>query len=516
MNFDEMMSRTTLKDTGFDQSLEYIGRGCDAALDAERTDVLRHLVTLAATVSRDTATPEKTALLDYFLGNVWSGIKTLESRSRDSGWQWENIAAENEIIHFRRAIELSENSALSVHRVGQVTTNLANCYLTIGRPVEAIELWRDAVAKQATFGMSRGNLGRGLWKYALLLYDDRDRLILVQEAWRYLDPAKLRGLDPGAGEAFARFRDEIERAIPIEVLRKDVECDDGSLGKTEPEIAYRRWCLLARLFLNPLNDCGAFTLAACDRLTAPSIVSGANEGPKFHGFFNQLKQEYVSARWLIYEALEPAEEGAHFADHDVLLFNTLDYPSYGLATEKLKLGFRSLYSLFDKIAFFLNAYLGLQIPETKVSFRNVWYQKRERKNGLREEFIARRNLPLKGLFWLSKDLYEDSTDFRVAMNPTAKRMSEIRHHLEHKYLKLHDELWPGKLAADAFSDDLAHSMYRAELGTRSKELLSLTRSAIIYLSLAVHREERLKAATAPKNRVTVPMNLDVWEDDWKK
>jgi LA2681-like HEPN len=41
------------------------------------------------------------------------------------------------------------------------------------------------------------------------------------------------------------------------------------------------------------------------------------------------------------------------------LYNTLDYPTYSVAIEKVKAAYRLAYSLFDKIAFFLNAYLDL-------------------------------------------------------------------------------------------------------------------------------------------------------------
>ncbi len=72
------------------------------------------------------------------------------------------------------------------------------------------------------------------------------------------------------------------------------------------------------------------------------------------GFFNQMKQEYASARWLLYEGLQ--EDRVHFSDHDVRLCNTLDYSCHSLTVEKTKIAFRMAYSLFDKIAFFLNGY----------------------------------------------------------------------------------------------------------------------------------------------------------------
>jgi hypothetical protein len=97
----------------------------------------------------------------------------------------------------------------------------------------------------------------------------------------------------------------------------------------------------------------------------------------------------------------------------------------------VKLSFRATYSLFDKIAFFLNAYLGLNIPEKRVSFRGVWYEGQEKRKGIRREFQSLANWPLRGLFWLGKDLYEDAPEFRAAIDPEAQRLCEIRNQLEH-------------------------------------------------------------------------------------
>jgi hypothetical protein len=71
-------------------------------------------------------------------------------------------------------------------------------------------------------------------------------------------------------------------------------------------------------------------------------------------FFNIMKQEYVSARWMLYEGSMSDE--THSSGRGVLLYNTLDYQSHGLAVERIKSAFRSAYSLFDKIAQVVNHY----------------------------------------------------------------------------------------------------------------------------------------------------------------
>lgn len=511
---DSVLRRTALNDLFSQGAIEFLAAAIDAACDANRPDALQHLASLADTIPRDSLAAGDSALLDYFMANLWSGLKSLNATHSHGGWEWECIEAERELICLRRAIRSKDFGSLPVYRVCQIHTNLGNCYNTIGRFVEAVDAWSDALAINTEFGMARANLAIGLWHYSQSLYDNGTAVIMAREAWRALDPDGLEGIEPYAIDSFARTRAEIEAAIPREAFAHDFDLNGASIGHTDAEIDYRRWCLDRRLFLHPLNDLGPYTIAARDILTAPSIVTSIGEGPQFHGFFNQIKQEYCSARWLSYESALASEP--HFSDRDVLLYNTLDYPCYSLATEKAKLAFRALYSLFDKIAFFVNAYLGLGIPEDRVSFRSLWYAEQTRKKGIRSEFKARENWPLRGLFWLGKDLYEKNPEFRGVMDPDSERISEVRNHLEHKYLKLHDLMWAGPGSSKLFADDLAESVCRDEFERMNLRLLSLTRAAIVYLSLGVHREERLRSALRPKGKITPPMFLDRWDDEWKR
>jgi hypothetical protein len=78
------------------------------------------------------------------------------------------------------------------------------------------------------------------------------------------------------------------------------------MGKSPEERRCRRWCLQNTLFINPLNDLGPLSIAAQDVLTLPSLIVSIATGPtvpEIIGFFNQMKQEFVSARYLYYEGI---------------------------------------------------------------------------------------------------------------------------------------------------------------------------------------------------------------------
>ena len=107
------------------------------------------------------------------------------------------------------------------------------------------------------------------------------------------------------------------------------------------------------------------------------------------------------------------------------------------------------------------------------------------------------------------------------MEPHAKDFSEVRNHLEHKYLKVHDGLWVGPPSkADSISmaaaDTLAYSLRRHDLVGYGLRMLRLARAALIYLSLSVHAEELERASERDPDMLVGPALLGTWDDEWKR
>jgi len=367
--------------------------------------------------------------------------------------------------------------------------------------------------------MARGNRGFAGGLYAGMFYDDGHALTFFRFAHADLATASSGGgyIIPDAREAFEEYKVKLESVVGSPEERCKVPNLFGfELGDTPEETRYRRWCLRHRLFLNPLNDLGPYPIAARDVLHMPPIVTDVDTGPKYHGAFNQLKQGFVSARFQLYDGLH--FDKPHFSDRDVMLYNTLDYPAYSLAIEKVKLAFRSFYSLFDQIAFLLNDYMDLGIPSYRTDFRTLWYKGQDQNQGLREDLTDRQNRALQALFWLSKDLYEEREEFREALDPAARRLADIRNCLEHRYLKVHDipPFEPETDTAKAVHhDDLAEPIDRRDFEQKTLRIASAARSALIYLSLAMHIEN----VTVRKQKLdgeAIPRQLDIWEYEWKR
>jgi LA2681-like HEPN len=244
------------------------------------------------------------------------------------------------------------------------------------------------------------------------LYDRGHQLVLLEYAGKDLQAGiSSRPHAAARSDFMARLR-WARSTLRTHRSDRPVDLKSWAPGSSMVEISYRRWALDQRLFLNPLNDLGAFPIAARDVLTAPSVVTKVSESAHhIYGSTNQLKQEYAAARYLLFEATL-CEPRAHFSDKGVLLYDTLDYPKYGLAVEKIRIAFRLAYSLLDKVAFVLNGYLGLGIPEHRVTMKTIWYQDETRERPLKPVFQSRQNLPLRGLFWLTKDLHDSTPGFR--------------------------------------------------------------------------------------------------------
>jgi len=505
-------------------ALDQIGLLIDASHDAQSKAGTDRAFVLLDELQKRNLAPDTAVLAHYFRANAWENKR--RARKDDHIWAWEQPEQQEQILELRRAVTHAGFAELHPIRQCQILTNLANQLNTIGRFIEAIEIWDRALTLNGKFGMARGNRGYGLSHYARALYDPGHVRFMLTAAYdgfmaAVADDAFYESPDyQTVRAAFSREAQNIAARVDTATIRQHVTSRrHHRLGKSPGEKRYRTWCLHNRLFINPLNDLGPLPIAAHDVLTLPSITESSPypRPPAVIGFFNQMKQEFVSARYLYYEGANA--KGVHFSDRGVLLYNTLDYPAYSLATEKMRAAFRLAYSLFDKIGFFLNEYFSLGHNPWAVSFRSVWYEAKGSPRPLLQRFANCQNWPLCGLFWLSKDLFED--DFKRVTQPDAANLNDIRNHLEHKYLQLHQEglgaiaLMDGP-ADDKAGDQLGYALTTDEFALKTLRLLKLVRAALIYLSLAVHREETLRVKAKDDGRIIFPMLLHPWRDDWKR
>lgn len=508
------MTKSTFQKS-LEKAGEYIDKGRDQS-DSKLTD--RAFATLDKLAKSKTILDEDAALLHYFWANAFNNRQHEAGLTRS--WQWEMEHLQSELLELRKAVRHKGFEKLDPIRRCQILTNLGSKLNSVGRPIEALHYWEKALAIEKRFAMALFNKGLGLLSYAHSVSDPGHSQLIAAQAHNSF----VAGTAPDAihesyenAALVPQFKERaayIEKRLNVTSANENL-AEEHSLGRSIAERSYRSWCLEERLFLNPMNDLGTHSIAATDSLVLPSITLPIDKGgsmpPAVFGLFNQLKQEFSTARFFLFEGM--TADSSHFADKGVKLTNTLDYPSYGINVEKARQAYRMAYALFDKIAFFLNHYLELGIPENRVFFRSIWYETKGNPKPLLPFFLDRENWPLRGLFWLSKDLYDPG--FQGATEPEAEDLAQLRHHLEHKYCQIHEQ-W-GMTLVDlegAETEQVGLHIGRLDFEAKALRLMALARAAIIYLCLAVHREEHLKNGHS-KETISMPMIVDTWDDKWK-
>ena len=315
--------------------------------------------------------------------------------------------------------------------------------------------------------------------------------------------------ESGDRESFASTladeRDRIQAYLAEVGLDEDFDLNQWQFEATQEEGAYRQWCLRERLFLNPLNDEYTDSVAATDVLHLPDHTYKIGEIPRFPAYYNLLKQEYVSARYRLYRAT--LQHDPDFLMGEVLMLDSGESQALGHYSEDLKSAFRSAYSLFDKIGLFLNDYFQIGLAPGQVNFRNVWSKtSRGSASQVRPPFVGRRNWLLRGLYFLAKDLFDK--DFEEVAEPDAAELAGLRNQTEHRFLSLQH-------CEGGVSTDTHRLILIADFQGKTLRLLKMAREALVYLSLAMHREEVLRVeASRDETGITgsvVPHRIETFQ-----
>lgn len=280
----------------------------------------------------------------------------------------------------------------------------------------------------------------------------------------------------------------------------------------------------------------------------------ASEQLSFHGHFDEMKTDYCYARYLAYMGNSIPLFDEHFFNSTFEQVNTLDYEINNLKTNHLKSCFRISYSLFDKISFFLHRFFKLDEVKNdhKVDFKKVWFKHKSQQ--LKDIFEKSDNEYFRALYFISHEIRQGNPklpadeDLSYWFDPDTQRLFNIRNAMEHRSLKLVDgvcfrlsendsvdsdrhinELLEKqkelesllKAKTDNQDSDINHqqtiqkvqehisrlkqnldekermSTYSLVIGVEEFEaltmkLLTLAKDALIYLSLAIHHEEKRK------------------------
>lgn len=369
-------------------------------------------------------------------------------------------------LNYRKALENKPQDAILASKIW---VNLGNCFDTLGRVIDALECYEESLRLKPDHGMALGNMGIALYYYATVA-GEHERTFLV-EAYSLLSHALRLRVPSEKVSTFTKYLEDIRKQFPDKRILDNPPKYPGYKIRARSKIErfLQEFCLTNKLYLNICNFCQRCDAAIGDTAVIKKMIVPVNKDSYLHlsGYLNQIKQDYVTARFLLilsrYEGLN-----LNFVDKHVAIIDTLDYSMHNIYIQLVKTSFKTFYDILDKIACFINDYLELGIDETKINFRNVWHTSKTKK------IENTKNFSLNALFDVHRDFEKNGQyeKLQKTRNALTHRFVNIRMFLEHE-----DE----------------ENMSEDTLVRRTIELARIVKNAIIYLLYFVDEEERKKA-----------------------
>lgn len=431
----------------------------------------------------------------YSLANGYSSIAHFKRRKGPSVLYFKETELNQACSLYRAALECGSDDPLIN---SQIWVNVGNCFDDLGRNIDALDCYEKALTGKRDHAMALGNKGVGLYSYAIAAGDHQGTFLV--EAYSLISQALKLGVNSEAVPQFERYLEAIRNRFKgKEYLLEESPKYPGYkiIAESEFERFLVKFCLDNKLYLNICNHCQRCDAAIGDtaviRKMIVRLVNTSGESwPKgdqylrLSAYFNQIKQDYVTARFLLilskYKGLN-----LQFVDKHVKIINTFDYSVHNIRAELVKSAFKGFYDILDKIAFFINDYLGLGIREEKIDFRMVWYSGKGKE--IREQIRNTSNSSLNALFDIHRDFEEG----------IHKRLRLIRNGLTHRFINV-----------GMADDELSITEY--VLVERTLELAKVARNSILYLLQFVHieeikKEKASKGIIAPMFAQELPDNL---------
>lgn len=392
-------------------------------------------------------------------------------------------------IYYRKVLSHDLQNAIIA---SETWVNLGNCFDELGRVIDALECYEKALELRKNHGMALANKGQALVNYAMIA-GEHERTFLL-EAYSLLSQALELGVHLEAASTFSKYLKYIRARFPDEQNFDKPPKFPGYTIKARSKIErfLIDFCLEKRLYLNICDFCRKCDAAIGDTAFIKKMITRTpNRFFHLSEYLNQIKQDYVTARFLLilsrYEGLS-----LNFVDKRVKIIDTLDYRTYNIYIQLVKTSFKGFYDILDKIACFINDYLELGIPERKTTFRKIWYSNLKTKM-IHKKIMDTKNLSLNALFDIHRDFE----------NGPYEKLKNTRHALTHRFVNIRS--FQEKEDEENMTEEI--------LVRQTLELARIVRSAIIYLLHFVYVRETKKEAKT--KGILAPIFAEDLRDDLK-
>jgi tetratricopeptide (TPR) repeat protein len=401
----------------------------------------------------------------YCLGNGYAAAAKIKRQADDHYGCFQKTKTDFHAAmqQYRNALQYASRDRTTT----QTYINLGNNLDALGRCLEALECYENALSITPDCGQALGNKGLCLKYYAAI--SGKHWPVFLSEAHYFLDMALRSSNTPQyARGAFATAKQEIEKILGDRLLTSPFSPKYKNPGKSQVERDLLDFGLKHRLCLNACNYCSSrCNTALGDTFTLKSmrvpISVDLDDDPflKIQNWMNQMRLAYATARYILFLATE-APYYDDFVLSRVLIVETLDYSSHGIGIEMLKIAFKSFYSILDQIASVVNEYLKLGLKGFKVSFNRVWYEEGMRKKDVARMIVDTGSFPLNALYNVHYDCEEGGPYEKLRL---------MRNCLIHGFVYVTE--FESKPTDDKMNEE--------ELATWTFELAQVVRNAVAYL-----------------------------------
>ena len=324
--------------------------------------------------------------------------------------------------------------------------HLANAYDHMGRFCEAQQYYKLAAMDEKNTKEVEINLGYSYANMHAFWTEEEPWIVRRAQLLMRKHSKEFAKTAPGLMNVVCGWP-----APSFEVLEADfTQMKDGE---------YEYWVNQNYLRINRYCDVEPLSqLSVADNVKLPSVRDSQEKCTLFEKSFMEIKNTFIETRKLAFMAI---------------------CGSGVVNVELIKMTYKNFYSILDKIAVFLQAYLTISIQVHQVDFATIWTEKKN--NRIRQEFLAHsQNLSLLALYNIKLDVY-GSKSFNYVIDEQTKDLQRIRNFIEHKVIEVRD--------GDMIYDDYRLQISKRELSINTVRLAQLVRCAIIYLcNFVMHAE----------------------------
>ncbi len=396
--------------------------------------------------------------------------------------------------NLREAIQTADRKDIPF--LASLWVNYGNCLDTLGRGLEAMYVYDNALKLQPDHTMAIGNKAMALRHFANI--SGAHYIEMNQIAREMLLSAIGRNdITPFARRSFAKSVQTIEEIFsehPELLERKPNHKPRNNKKDTIFERLYYDFCSTHKIFLNLHVHEDSCESSMLDDVSISLILAIEDQQtyPKLANFLNQIKQDYATARLILVQSQFTDKAISRISGRTVYT-DTLEYCEFSLQNGLLENAYKGAYDILDKIAGFINEYLGIGLEKVQfdagasIHWKSIWVCKDGK---TREAIMNADNMSLYALY----DIFQDFESGHF------ERFKEIRNSLTHRRLKVH--IW-------TCNDDL-DSTSQEELKAQAIELMKLVKSAIIYLInfIFIEEEKKRRSIKGPVPPIFLPHQIN--------